>query len=374
MRKSTLSAICGVLLAGLLTVTAGIGSAVNGKWFKNSDIKTWFNGWGHNKVQPDKGNADTNQDGEVSDSDVIVSDGEDNGISLTRLSIASEDYEAYGVNPLALSAFQLIVTTEPSNSIPVADFSADFKIENGWAVGKTRSDYISLSNIKNDRCTVSCLAPFGDPIIVTATVANLNDNTYLTSTCRFDYLKSISQSDINISVEALKYDTSTGYKLSCAYGVGTITPEAKVSVKSFEFTNDFLNTFDRNRDLYYAYDSNEMNIFVQGGNISFGYATGYVPYMDDYEISPTTIFLYAGDYQTIFEDYDEIAELDDYFIYTIGKVKTPHAKMTFNVKMTYDGKTYADKDIEVSVSFDSARYYVTPTSSKLNSNHFVFGT
>ena len=64
MTKKTLGGICAGLFAGILTLTAGIGSS----WFTNGNIGTWFNSWG-------KGNQEIKQpDNTPDDNDVDNSD------------------------------------------------------------------------------------------------------------------------------------------------------------------------------------------------------------------------------------------------------------------------------------------------------------
>ena len=55
MKKKTLYGIIALIIAAVIVIVAGIGSSVNGKWFKNKDIETWFNSWGQTTVQDPEG-------------------------------------------------------------------------------------------------------------------------------------------------------------------------------------------------------------------------------------------------------------------------------------------------------------------------------
>lgn len=67
MKKKTLSVICAILFAGILTLTAGIGSS----WFTNGDIKTWFNSWGKSTTVSDNSNGNKLDNGEVKNPPVV---------------------------------------------------------------------------------------------------------------------------------------------------------------------------------------------------------------------------------------------------------------------------------------------------------------
>ena len=107
MRKSTLSGIIGFLLAGALTAgvcCAGYASRnADGKWFKNSNISTWH--WSDKSTVDNEGNGD-NQDNEFTDGDLIHVT-EDNGIKLRSVRIAPEDYDEYGIDTQAETAYNI---------------------------------------------------------------------------------------------------------------------------------------------------------------------------------------------------------------------------------------------------------------------------
>ena len=54
----------------------------------------------------------------------------------------------------------------------------------GWASGKNVESYLTYS-VENNICTIKCLAPFGESIILKATSV---DNPNIAARCTIDYL------------------------------------------------------------------------------------------------------------------------------------------------------------------------------------------
>ncbi len=91
--------------------------------------------------------------------------------------------------PKVEDSYTLIATVMPEDAINrTLDWSATFESPNSsWAKGKTVSEYISLTvNADTTECTIKCLQPFGDTVIVTATSIKSPE---IKATCRCEYLE-----------------------------------------------------------------------------------------------------------------------------------------------------------------------------------------
>ena len=77
MKKSTISAIAGILVAVVCALVLGIATS----WFTNWNAKTWFENWGQGAEQPDP-----DAEPPVVDSSVVVTPIED---SASKISLAS---------------------------------------------------------------------------------------------------------------------------------------------------------------------------------------------------------------------------------------------------------------------------------------------
>ena len=108
MRKSTLSGITAVLLAGALAAgvcCAGYASRnADGKWFKNSDLSTWH--WS-DKLQSGNDNDVIGGDKDPVGPGELVNGIESNGIKLLSAQISPDDYAEYGIDSRAETAYTI---------------------------------------------------------------------------------------------------------------------------------------------------------------------------------------------------------------------------------------------------------------------------
>lgn len=198
MRKSTLSGITALLLAGVMAggvCACGYASRNDdGKWFSNGNISTWH--WTDKApIKGDNGgdNGDI-QDGKNSAAagGAIVSDSENHGISLMSLQIPVAAYAAEGIDAQADTAYKLTATITPDIA---SDKSVNWSVAwvnagSTFASGKTVTDYVTITPTADGALTanLTCLKDFGEPIIVTVTS---RDNAEVNSTCQVDYRKRI---------------------------------------------------------------------------------------------------------------------------------------------------------------------------------------
>ena len=121
---------------------------------------------------------------------MLIGESEGAGVSLLSEKIAKADYAAYGVSPLADSAYTLTATVEPANA---ADKAVDWSVafvnpSSSWATGKTVTDYVTVTPTSDGAltATVACLQAFGEQIKVTVTH---RENENATASCTVDFAK-----------------------------------------------------------------------------------------------------------------------------------------------------------------------------------------
>ena len=134
-REKIMIGVFGVLIA--LFCIIGVGSkGADGKWFKNSDMKTWFNSWGKGAIVQVQDNAD-NQDN--NGANVVVDNGAQNGaqngeqaqnneqnngstaaVTITG-SITSVDPESYHIATPCVAAYGMQVGLSDNSTLTVTD-------------------------------------------------------------------------------------------------------------------------------------------------------------------------------------------------------------------------------------------------------------
>ncbi len=170
-KKKIIISIIVLILAAAIVIACGIGSQdVNGKWFKNPNVLTWFDNWGKGQEKPDD---DTEKD----------------NISLASYALETADFAAYGISPQALEAKVITVDFEPANTTNKRiGWVCKWKdATSTWASGKNINDYVDFVPAADfgASATLAVKQPFGEPVIVTATS---RANSALTSSSQFDYV------------------------------------------------------------------------------------------------------------------------------------------------------------------------------------------
>lgn len=203
-RKSSMTSVFVVLLIAAVVCFCGLGSAVDGKWFQNGDLATWFNSWGKGQVQeqPADNNGENTQNGQQNLSTEIVSnsgefavtDSSDEGLTLLCAPISDLTVVSLSANAPAnyVAAYSLTVTASPvAAAVPAIDWSVAFQnASSTWATGKTVSDYVVIFPDSDGAATATayCLAAFGEPIVLTVTG---RVNNQLTSSVVCHWLRSV---------------------------------------------------------------------------------------------------------------------------------------------------------------------------------------
>lgn len=134
---------------------------------------------------------------------MIMGESEGNGVALTSSVITPEDYTAYGVSALAESAYTVTATIEPATA---ANKNVDWSLswadsESSWAIGKTVTDYVSISS-SGLTCTVSCLQAFGERVILTVTS---DENSAISATCTIDYRERVESVGLTLNMNGGNY-------------------------------------------------------------------------------------------------------------------------------------------------------------------------
>lgn len=206
------------------------------------------------------------------------------GLKLMSASISPEDYDAYGVSPLAESAFSLTATVTPSDAT-WQDLQWDCKFLNAgssWASGKNVAEYLSVPETKGNTINISCLQAFGEPIVITATSLA---NPSVSASCQVDYVKKITNFTMNSyngtgAVTCVDADDVEFY-IDITYSDGTITPETTVSLQAkvaIGYTTaldeiEFIHTECHSDVLYVV--SDDTVVYTYSENLPEGNLDGY---------------------------------------------------------------------------------------------------
>lgn len=172
---------------------------------------------------------------------MLIGEGEGAGVSLLSEKIEKADYEAYGVSPLAESAYTLTATVEPANAPDKAvDWSVAFvNPSSEWATGKTVTDYVTVTPTSDGAltATVQNLKAFGEQIKVTVTH---RENENATASCTVDYTKKF------ISCDVVLKDLVTEEERSFTFGdesfisfVYKILSDGQSTTYSFHYGEDY---------------------------------------------------------------------------------------------------------------------------------------
>ena len=125
---------------------------------------------------------------EEDDGGAVIEEGEASGMKLMSMKIAPENYDEYGISPMADTAYQLTATITPDNATNKAvDWTIAFvNAESEWATGKTVTDYVTVTPTADGALTanVECLQAFGEQVRVTVTS---RDNTAVKANATVDY-------------------------------------------------------------------------------------------------------------------------------------------------------------------------------------------
>lgn len=131
----------------------------------------------------------------------VITESANNGVSLLSAKIATEDYEQYGISPLASSAYTLTATTA-EEGFDITKYELEWSISfknssSSWASGKTVTDYCTITPTKEggNVATLTNLKAFGEQIVVTV---SWTGNSSVSASCTIDYIARLSNAGVRV--------------------------------------------------------------------------------------------------------------------------------------------------------------------------------
>ena len=128
----------------------------------------------------------------------IITEGESHGMKLMSALIAPEDYDEYGISPMAETAYQLTATITPDNATNKAvDWTVEWVSSHSGGTSESKvtedavTDYVTVTPATDGAlsATVECLQAFDTQVCVTVTS---RDNTSVTANATVDYTQKLS--------------------------------------------------------------------------------------------------------------------------------------------------------------------------------------
>ena len=160
---------------------------------------------------------------EILQSGCVLTEKTESGISLVSSAIPATQYESRGVTAQAESACSITATLSPNNDAENTGIAWTARFENAanaWATRKSVKDYIGVIPAGEDykaskTATVECYAPFGEPIIVTATSV---DNPAVFAECHVDYVQKVERFTLSFGNFECNFGGTTYITLNVANG------------------------------------------------------------------------------------------------------------------------------------------------------------
>ena len=201
-----------------------------------------------------------------------VTEGQD--ISLTSYTVSAEQFEEYGVMPIADSAQVLTATVLPVNEATntKVSWTAAWKDPSSeWARSRTLSAYLSLSYgdsvSSSKQCTVTCLQAFGEPIVITVKAV---DKPTVYTTVQADYVQKVTDFSLSFGTVNCFWGAYTNVTLEAGSGgspVGGMPKLTSTTSSAYTIPVEF--------DVVYKLEAaREDQVFASGKFAYFG--TNYV--------------------------------------------------------------------------------------------------
>lgn len=322
MAKKTLYGFIALIIAAAIVIVCGVGSSVNGKWFKNKDIQTWFKSWGQNSSQ---------EETSAPWGGVVDGDGNEMNNEATYAMPAAMAFYSNSSDDVSqnLRFSSPAVTVTCSHNFELNNIKVDWSVEYPSGVNATDIITVTPESDGSTRATVQCSAPFDTQITLKAT---LRGNAQKTATCAIDYVKRIERCNF-FSIEGTDFEEDGGLSCSAVFGSGTVTGQLKVRQVFYRL----LDTFEEDVQSYLKFD------------IAFkSYCEGNLTLTKSYENLYTAISgAWAYDmFIKDFENYDEAHKNAIYFAwraaFTNGKYLQNQRSIILldvDIDVLYNGKT-----------------------------------
>jgi len=150
-----------------------------------------FNAWVKSRFNSDINTDIPNSDNKDPSDDKLVNSGENKGILLRSARIASEQYEDYGIDAQANTAYSITATVNEDAADKSVIGSVHWKDDSStWATGKNINDYVTLNQTTEYglNFTLTVKQAFGEPVMIK--VASCMDSG-IYGTAQVDHLKEL---------------------------------------------------------------------------------------------------------------------------------------------------------------------------------------
>ncbi len=165
-----------------------------------------------------------------------VEDGLEQGINLSARLLSVEEYDEYGVSPLADSAISVTATVTSSDATyKTLVWSVAWKDANStWAKGKTVTEYVTVTPTSEGAltATVSCKQAFGEQVVLKAALKGFEDTIY--GTKNVDYAQRVNS--VSLTLKQGDYFSLTNASITATTSSTAAT--ATVSFPLFETSYD----------------------------------------------------------------------------------------------------------------------------------------
>lgn len=357
--------LVGVILCGLMT-----------NWFKDMNPFCWF---GHNYDESGKcircGADKPAEEPEQANGNVVIETVMARGMSLDAAPVALAD------NP---DTYTLTATISPASADDKrVEWTVAWKNANAmWAVGKTVTDYVTVTPTSANAltATVVCVKDFGEQIIVTVTSL---DNEEATAACTVDYVQRITGFTFNMpSVSS----ASTSFTYDIEYSNYTIAAEVSFDVSDkLTLTDSFVENYviaaselncTRQDMIVVPADlkikNNQLVIEQPNESGDGGFYDGLHSddcYWAEKDIVGCFIGIEMYNFSSVKYDYSYAMK---WFIAAVNNTSGNHAEFTISYSTTYNGKTYSQGTKTVGVVFDGQALHIPVNSVSLSQSSIVF--
>lgn len=220
--------------------------------------------WTETKQDQTDGTNDGNVEDKDPSDDKLVNSGENKGILLRSARIASEQYEDYGIDAQANTAYSITATVNEDAADKSVIGSVSLKnASSTWATGKNINDYVTLNQTTEYglNFTLTVKQAFGEPIMIK--VASCMDSG-IYGTAQVDHLKELKSFKAVLNPS---YGTDIG-RINVGDNMNTVQITPSFGVGTIEGTiSNYKTTFTTN-----AYFRTELKSKLNAGNGTDSYS------------------------------------------------------------------------------------------------------
>ncbi len=223
-----------------------------------------FNAWVKSRFNSDINTDIPNSDNKDPSDDKLVNSGENKGILLRSARIASEQFEDYGIDAQANTAYSITATVNEDAADKSVIGSVHWKDGSStWATGKNINDYVTLNQTTEYglNFTLTVKQAFGEPIMIK--VASCMDSG-IYGTAQVDHLKELKSFKAVLNPS---YGTDIG-RINVGDNMNTVQITPSFGVGTIEGTiSNYKTTFTTN-----AYFRTELKSKLNAGNGTDSYS------------------------------------------------------------------------------------------------------